>query len=343
MLPWGPLVTLLRHSARAFADFAAAPSEMEARLSERCVTGRAVGRRLRRRIRGRAACRSSPRICSMPGWTTSRYCSSTNSPLTSKRVDVILAGRHPRTGAPSYVVVELKQWSEAGLYDLTGELVTVQGAPGGPRLHPVAQVQRYCDYLVDFTATLHDELTRSPAPPTCTTPQRTGAAPRRVPTVKRGRLFTGSSRGQIHPNSFGLGWTPAPLAPRTPTGSCGRRRSRRGSCLRSWRRSSPPGSSSSCSTSRQSPSDLVMHAVEEARASDQKTAVIITGGPGSGKSVIALSLMGALAAQGRTVVHATGSRVLHANPSRCQRIPKSQGGNCIQVLQFVHGSGAQRA
>ena len=54
--------------------------------------------------------------------------------------------------------------------------------------------------------------------------------------------------------------------------------------------------------------DLVMHAVEEARASDQKTAVIITGGPGSGKSVIALSLMGALAAQGRTVVHATGSR-----------------------------------
>ncbi len=32
-------------------------------------------------------------------------------PLTSKRADVVLAGRHPRTGAPSYVVVELKQWS----------------------------------------------------------------------------------------------------------------------------------------------------------------------------------------------------------------------------------------
>ena len=33
-------------------------------------------------------------------------------PLTSKRADVVLCGVHPRTGDPSYVVVELKQWSE---------------------------------------------------------------------------------------------------------------------------------------------------------------------------------------------------------------------------------------
>ena len=36
--------------------------------------------------------------------------------------------------------------------------------------------------------------------------------------------------------------------------------------------------------------------------------MIITGGPGSGKSVIALSLLGELARQGRTVIHATGSK-----------------------------------
>ena len=34
----------------------------------------------------------------------------------------------------------------------------------------------------------------------------------------------------------------------------------------------------------------------------------MTGGPGSGKSVIALSLLGELARRGRTVLHATGSR-----------------------------------
>ena len=78
-------------------------------------------------------------------------------PLTSKRADVILAGRHPRTGAPSYVVVELKQWSNADLFDPTGELVTVPGVPGGPRQHPVRQVRNYCEYLADFTRSLHLE------------------------------------------------------------------------------------------------------------------------------------------------------------------------------------------
>ena len=53
---------------------------------------------------------------------------------------------------------------------------------------------------------------------------------------------------------------------------------------------------------------LVLHATQAARARDSKTVVIVTGGPGSGKSVIALSLLGELARQGRTVIHATGSR-----------------------------------
>ncbi|WP_231106595.1 hypothetical protein, partial [Streptobacillus moniliformis] len=34
-------------------------------------------------------------------------------PLTSRRVDAILCGVHPRTTNSSYVVVELKQWSRA--------------------------------------------------------------------------------------------------------------------------------------------------------------------------------------------------------------------------------------
>lgn len=54
--------------------------------------------------------------------------------------------------------------------------------------------------------------------------------------------------------------------------------------------------------------DLVLHAVEHARSSDGKRIIIVTGGPGSGKSVIALSLVGELARRGRTVLHATGSR-----------------------------------
>ena len=54
--------------------------------------------------------------------------------------------------------------------------------------------------------------------------------------------------------------------------------------------------------------NMVLHETEAARAGDAKTVVIVTGGPGSGKSVIALSLLGELARQGRAVLHATGSR-----------------------------------
>lgn len=54
--------------------------------------------------------------------------------------------------------------------------------------------------------------------------------------------------------------------------------------------------------------NYVLHVVERARRSDEKTTVTISGGPGSGKSVIALSLLGELSRQGRTLIHATGSR-----------------------------------
>ena len=47
---------------------------------------------------------------------------------------------------------------------------------------------------------------------------------------------------------------------------------------------------------------------ERAASADHKTAVIVSGGPGSGKSVVALSLLGELAREGRRVLHATGSR-----------------------------------
>src|SRR5262245_5366673 len=63
-------------------------------------------------------------------------------PLNSKRVDVVLAGAHPR-GGDSFVVVELKQWSTARAYQGSESLVDVEGARG-PRLHPGLQVEDYC-------------------------------------------------------------------------------------------------------------------------------------------------------------------------------------------------------
>ncbi|MFI6788882.1 hypothetical protein ACIBG4_16300 [Nonomuraea sp. NPDC050383] len=58
-------------------------------------------------------------------------------PLTSKRADVILAGRDRRTGADSYLIVELKQWSQAELYEDDDKMVLVSGTGHRPKLHPV--------------------------------------------------------------------------------------------------------------------------------------------------------------------------------------------------------------
>ncbi|MFI7025964.1 hypothetical protein ACIBMZ_24935 [Micromonospora sp. NPDC049900] len=67
-------------------------------------------------------------------------------PLTSKRVDVVLAGTHPQTDEDSYVVVELKQWSRAESYEGSDRLVLVEHVHR-PRLHPGMQVGDYCEYL----------------------------------------------------------------------------------------------------------------------------------------------------------------------------------------------------
>jgi chromosomal replication initiation ATPase DnaA len=64
--------------------------------------------------------------------------------------------------------------------------------------------------------------------------------------------------------------------------------------------------------------EIVLHVVDKAQRSDAKEVVIITGGPGSGKSVIALSLLGELYRQGSwanywsaTEVTTTNGRFLH--------------------------------
>jgi hypothetical protein len=56
------------------------------------------------------------------------------------------------------VVVELKQWSKAELYEDSERLVVVQGMHG-ELTHPLLQVQGYCDYISDFVGSLRGDET----------------------------------------------------------------------------------------------------------------------------------------------------------------------------------------
>lgn len=248
-------------------------------------------------------------------------------PLSSKRADVVLVGEHPQ-GGPSYLVVELKQWSSATLYEDSDSLVCIPQYGTRPIVHPSIQVRGYCDYLADFVAVLQDAPNSlAGAAYLHNATELDVSQLRRLPADHRSRLFTGQGRGEFV--EF--------LRSRfTPTGGGGQYADQ---LLES--RIAPSKQLLAIAAEevqrremftlldeQRTAYEFVSHAVNRARRTNKKTAVVVTGGPGSGKSVIALSLLGDLSRQGRSVVHATGSqsftktlrRVAGAKSTRTQRL-----------------------
>ncbi len=228
-------------------------------------------------------------------------------PLSSKRVDIVLAGEHPRRGGPSYVVVELKQWTQASLFEGEPELVVQPTYGPRPVLHPVAQVRGYVEYMLDFLAALHgatDVLT-GVAYLHNATDDRVNAL-RSYPQDEYGRLFTAQDRGEF------LDYLRGRLSPTNASIHADR-------LVRSYVSPSKQLLAVAAEELRTREQfvlldeqkvafDLVLHEVEKARSGNYKSVVIVSGGPGSGKSVIALSLLGELGRRGIRVAHATGSR-----------------------------------
>ena len=249
-------------------------------------------------------------------------------PLTSQRADVVLCGTHPRTGEASYVVVELKQWSAARSFEGSVELVVVPGMPGGPKQHPVRQVQGYCSYLADFLRTLEhqpDALAGLAYLHNATDPAAV-ADLRRYPVSTTGRLFTAADRGDL------LDFLRSRLSPEPGASAAD-------TLLRSAVAPSKQLLKVAAGEVREREQfrlvgnqqlavDLVGHAVEQSRAANTKRVIVVTGGPGSGKSVIALSLLGELSREGRAVLHATGSR------SFTQTLRKVAGQRAPQVQRM---------
>lgn len=228
-------------------------------------------------------------------------------PLTSKRADVILAGTHPTTGRPSYVVVELKQWSAAERWEDSDTLVDVTAAPYRPSLHPGIQVAGYSEYLTDFVRALECET--DPLAGVAYLHNATDGTVADLwdrPQTQFGRMFTGQRRSEF------IDFLRSRLAPQSGS-----------SAADALLSSAIAPSKQLLAVAAKEIQDreqfvlldeqrvayeIVLRAVEKARRADQKNVVVVTGSPGSGKSVIALSLVGELARQGRTVLHATGSK-----------------------------------
>ncbi len=248
-------------------------------------------------------------------------------PLTSKRADVILCGAHPQRGTPSYVVVELKQWSRANVLDGTDDVCQLDGF--GELLHPVEQVRRYCTHLVDFASVLEEH------------PERLGGLAYlhnatdldvdslwRLPASDHGRMFTGQRRGEfITCLQSRLAAAPGIDAADELMGSAVRPSKQ---LLTLAAEEVQSREQFVLLDEQQTAYSLVMRALEQNRSPNTKEVLIVSGGPGSGKSVIALSLLGELSRKGRSVLHATGSsaftqtlrRVAGARPPRVKSMFK---------------------
>jgi hypothetical protein len=238
-------------------------------------------------------------------------------PLTSKRLDVMVAGKRTSEieGGPTdnAIIIELKQWSHVDESSLT-QHVAVSFAGGSPRdtLHPSAQVHRYEQFLRDMSALfasgdvglsslafLHNlNRTSSDAAPLYA-PQFTellGSSPiyaqdqieelashlsKQVGAGNSTELIEKISSSEYRPSKKLLDHVAAVIA----------------------------NEKAFVLLDEQVTAYTAVHdELQRAGKKSKPSTFIINGGPGTGKSLIALQLLASAASEGKTVAHATGSR-----------------------------------
>ena len=233
-------------------------------------------------------------------------------PYSSRRIDALLFGQNQH-GLDGVVLIELKQWANDGVADADAEgNVRVRFHAGIREVaHPSWQVQGYHFDLKDFLHVFQDDA----APTLSSCAYCHNYARLKEPSV----LFA---------PKFQKGLDEFPIFAKEDVASLGRYLQERLSggaglevlnrFIRSTIRPSKKllDHTGEMISQRQiftliddqiAAYNAIMHRANALVRSGKKSVVIVKGGPGTGKSVIALEVMGGLLRQKRSVVHATGS------------------------------------
>jgi DUF2075 family protein len=233
-------------------------------------------------------------------------------PYSSRRIDVLLFGRSP-AGEDGIVLIELKQWSNDGVADAEADgNVRVRFQQGMREVaHPSWQVEGYHYDLQDFLHVFQDD----PTPELSSCAYCHNYARLKEPKV----LFA---------KKFEAGLEKFPVFAKEDIEELGKYLQQRISggpglevfnrFIRSTVRPSKKllEHTGDMINKRQiftliddqiAAYNAIMHKAKQLAKSQQKSVVIVKGGPGTGKSVIALEVMGELLRMKKTVVHATGS------------------------------------
>ena len=235
-------------------------------------------------------------------------------PMTSKRLDCMVMGRDNESNDQA-VIVELKQWSDAGPSAAEGCVTTFVGGKVRDVLHPSVQVGQYAQYMEDYrdVFTTHDVGLNACAYLHNFHYNKDDElfSDRHSEVLEKYPVFTGDQSSDLVTY----------LAERMEQGS-GNDVLRR--VLDSPFRPSKKllkhtgdmvaGQTSFVLLDEQLVVfERVLAEAKEGTKKSKKTVVLVQGGPGTGKSVVALHLVGRLAAEGFNAQHATGSKSFTGN------------------------------
>lgn len=240
-------------------------------------------------------------------------------PLSSRRLDCMVTG-NSEAGQPSSVIVELKQWSNVEESNAEGCVTTWVAGSKRDVLHPSRQVGQYEEYLRD----MHSVFIRGEVDlRSCAflhnlsyDPTNEIYAPRHAQILKQFPAFAGDQQEGLI--TYLWAYLQAGKGEAVLEQVLKSRYAPSKKLLEYTSQVVQDQKAYVLLDSQQVVFAKVLAEVRDgAKASRlKKTVVLVHGGPGTGKSVIALHLLGRLSGEGIGVMHLTGSKAFTENMRR---------------------------
>ena len=238
-------------------------------------------------------------------------------PLTSARLDALITGRDGDDRERA-VIVELKQWTAAEATEIDDVVLTQLGGQLREVPHPSLQVARYRQQLADTNSAFH-EGTAPIGLDACSWLHNLGDASRDVlrsnlfeTAIARAPLFTGHDAERFRDflqSRVGRG----PGMPVLERVVGGRYAPSKKLLEHTARVIAGEPDYTLLDDQIVAFNSIMTIARKGLRTKSGHAVIVIKGGPGTGKSVLALNVMGDLLKEGKSVQHATGSKAFTEN------------------------------